>query len=70
MFVEVYIHYHSLVDFNEGKAVNAKFNFMNQNDVRLLLDVNKIKIIRQTEGILVQKKTFFEKLQIHKNYLK
>lgn len=68
--IEVFIHYHSLVDFYNYKPVVARFNFMSQSDVRLLISLKDIKMRSQTEGIIIQKKTFLEKLQFYKKFIK
>lgn len=56
--IKVYMAYHQLKAFNKGETVNIKFQFIDQNDVELNLDLSKIIIIYQSTGILVRKKKF------------
>lgn len=46
--IKIYLSYHQLKAFDKGEPVNAKFQFIGQDDVELNLDLNKIIIIYQS----------------------
>lgn len=54
--IKVYLSYHQLKAFNKGEPVSIKFAFINQDDVELNLDLNKIIIQYQSNGIVLRKK--------------
>lgn len=54
--IKVYMSYHQLKAFSKGEPVNTKFQFINQNDVELNLDLNKVVITYQSTGIIVRKR--------------
>lgn len=56
--LKVYMSYHQLKAFAKGEPVNVKFQFIDQNDVELNLDLSKIIIKYQSTGIVVRKKKF------------
>lgn len=56
--LKVYMSYHQLKAFANGEPVNVKFQFIDQNDVELNLDLSKIIIKYQYTGIVVRKKKF------------
>lgn len=56
--LKVYMSYHQLKAFANGEPVNVKFQFIDQNDVELNLDLSKIIIKYQSTGIIVRKKKF------------
>lgn len=56
--LKVYMSYHQLKAFANGEPVNVKFQFIDQNDVELNLDLSKIIIKYQSTGIVVRKKKF------------
>lgn len=56
--LKVYMSYHQLKAFASGEPVNVKFQFIDQNDVELNLDLSKIIIKYQSTGIIVRKKKF------------
>ncbi len=60
--IKIYLHYNSLKAFNEGKWVNAKIQFIGQDDIEMLLDINDIVFSYQQTGFTVRKKKWYEKL--------
>ena len=54
--IKVYMSYHQFKAFSNGEPVNVKFQFIDQNDLELNLDLSKIVIITQSTGIIVRKK--------------
>lgn len=66
--LKVYMSYNQLKAFNNGETVNVKFQFIDQNDVELNLDLRKIVIKYQSTGIIVRKKKlkdYFSKKNIY-----
>lgn len=66
--LKVYMSYNQLKAFNNGETVNVKFQFIDQNDVELNLDLRKIVIKYQSTGIIVRKKKlkdYFNKKNIY-----
>lgn len=68
MNLKVYIHYNSLVQFVNGRPVNARFGFIGQDDVELNVDLKEVVLLRQKETIVIRKKTFREKLMFWKKW--
>ena len=60
--IKIYLHYNSLRAFNEGKWVNAKIQFIGQDDIEMLLDINSIMFSYQQSGFTIRKKKWYEKL--------
>ena len=60
--IKIYLHYNSLKAFNEGKWVNAKIQFIGQDDIEMLLDINDIVFSYQQTGFTIRKKKWYEKL--------
>ena len=56
--IKLYMSYSQFKAFIGGEPVNAKFQFINQNDVELNLDLSKIIITVQSTGIVVRKRKF------------
>ena len=56
--IKVYMSYNQFKAFMSGESVNAKFQFINQNDVELDLDLSKIIITVQSTGIVIRKRRF------------
>ena len=46
--LKVYMSYHQLKAFNNGEPVNVKFQFIDQNDVELNLDLKRVMISYQS----------------------
>ena len=60
--IKIYLHYNSLRAFNEGKWVNAKIQFIGQDDIEMLLNINSIMFSYQQSGFTIRKKKWYEKL--------
>ena len=60
MFVKLYLHFNSLQAFNKGEWVNARHQFIGQDDLELLLPLNKIVIKYQQQGLVVRKRKWYE----------
>ena len=65
--LKIYVHYTSLKAFQEGKWVNARFQFIGQDDVELILPIKNIVTSYQQSGFTVRKKKWYEKLLPLKN---
>lgn len=68
MELKVYVHYNSLVQFVNGMAVTAKFNFVGADDVELLINLKHVVIKRQNGSVLIRKKKFREKIMFWKKW--
>jgi len=60
--IKVYLHFNSLKAFNKGKWVNAKIQFIGQDDIELLLNMDDIVFSYQQSGFTIRKKKWYEKL--------
>lgn len=65
--LKIYVHYTSLKAFQEGKWVNARLQFIGQDDVELILPIKNIVTSYQQSGFTVRKKKWYEKLLPLKN---
>ena len=54
--LKIYVHYTSLKAFQEGKWVNARLQFIGQDDVELILPIKNIVTSYQQSGFTVRKK--------------
>lgn len=62
MFIKVYLHSGNLESFIKGSPVNARIQFIGQYDIEMILNVKDIHIISQTDGLVIRKKKWYEKL--------
>lgn len=62
--IEVFIHKLRLNDFKKGERVPVKFSFANQDDVKLLINVDEIDIMHNDSAALlyIRRKSFFKRL--------
>lgn len=58
--IKVYMSYHQLKAFSKGEPVSVKFAFVDANDVELNIDLNKVMITYQSQGIILRKKKFLD----------
>lgn len=65
--LKIYVHYTSLKAFQEGKWVNARLQFIGQDDIELILPIKNIVTSYQQSGFTVRKKKWYEKLLPLKN---
>ena len=65
--LKIYVHYTSLKAFQEGKWINARLQFIGQDDVELILPIKNIVTSYQQSGFTVRKKKWYEKLLPLKN---
>ena len=59
--LKIYVHYTSLKAFQEGKWVNARLQFIGQDDIELILPIKNIVTSYQQSGFTVRKKKWYEK---------
>ena len=64
--IKVYVHYTSLKAFNEGKWINARFQFIGQDDIELTVKLKDIVTSYQQNGFTIRKKKWYEKLLFFK----
>lgn len=64
--IKVYVHYASLKAYNEGKWVNARFQFIGQDDIELTVKLKDIVTSYQQNGFTIRKKKWYEKLLFFK----
>lgn len=67
--IKIYVHYNSLRAFNEGKWINARLQFIGQDDVELYLKLEDIVTSYQQNGFTLRKRKWYEYL-IPKKYIK
>lgn len=60
--IRIYIHYNSLKSYMKGNWVNARFQFMGQDDIELLLPIKDIVTSYQQNGFTIRKKKLIEKI--------
>lgn len=60
--LKLYIHYNSLQAFQKGNWVNARFQFIGQDDIELILSIKDIVTSYQQNGFTIRKKKWYEKL--------
>lgn len=60
--IKIYIHYASLKAFNEGDWVNARFQFIGQDDIELILPLKDIITSYQGNGFTLRKRKWYEKI--------
>ena len=65
--ITIYLHYNSLRAFDKGDWVNAKLQFIGQDDVEVLLNIEDIIISYQQNGFTVRKRRWYEKLPFIKS---
>lgn len=65
--IRVYVHYASLKAFSKGEWINARFQFMGQDDVELLLPLKGVVTSYQSAGFTIRKKKWYERLLPIKN---
>ena len=58
--IKVYVNFGSLKAFQKGSWVNAKIQFADQYDVEVVLDLDKIEVATQQNGITVRKKRWWK----------
>lgn len=58
--IKVYMSYHQLKAYVKGEPVTIKFSFIGPDDVELNVDLNKVVIIYQSQGVVLRKKKFLD----------
>ena len=63
MFIKIYIHPDKLSNFQNNKEpVLVRQMTMSQYDIEVIINTKKYKIINQSNGLLISKKTLFERI--------
>lgn len=63
MFIKIYIHPDKLSNLQNNKEpVLVRQMTMSQYDIEVIIDTKKYKIINQSNGLLISKKTLFERI--------
>jgi len=60
MYIKLYLHFNSLESFNKGEWVNARHQFMGQDDLELLLPLKDIIMKYQQQGLIIRKRKWYE----------
>lgn len=60
--LKIYVHYNSLKAFSRGDWVNARLQFVGQDDIELLLPIKDIVTSYQSSGFTIRKKKWYERL--------
>lgn len=67
--IEIFVHIHNLDNLLSGKIVNAKINYANQYDVRMLINPKKYIIVKSDSGsnvISLRKKRLLDYIKFKK----
>lgn len=67
--IEIFVHIHNLDNLLNGKIVNAKINYANQYDVRMLINPKKYIIVKSDSGsnvISLRKKKLLDYIKFKK----
>lgn len=67
--IEIFVHIHNLDNLLSGKIVNAKINYANQYDVRMLINPKKYVIVKSDSGsnvISLRKKKLLDYIKFKK----
>lgn len=59
--LKLFIHYNSLKAFSEGKWINARFQYIGQDDIEVLIPINKVVTSYQQNGFTIRKKKWYER---------
>lgn len=63
MFIKIYIHPDKLSNLQNSKEpVLVRQMTMSQYDIEVFINTKKYKIINQSNGLLISKKTLFERI--------
>lgn len=62
MLIKLYIHPNKLTNLKNNEAVLAKQMPNSQYEIEILVDVKNYKVSYQENGVLLEKKTFLDKL--------
>lgn len=62
VFIKIYIHPDKLAHLNRGDSVLAKQMTMSQYDIEIYIDSKKYHVVNQSNGILVSKKSLFDRI--------
>lgn len=65
--LKIYVHYNSLKAFQEGNWINARLQFVGQDDLELLIPIKDVVVSYQQNGFTIRKKKWYEKLFNIKN---
>ena len=60
MLIKLYLHFNSLEAFNKGEWVNARHQFMGQDDLEMILPLKKIVMEYQQQGLVIRKRKWWE----------
>lgn len=60
--VKVYVHVNKLESFMKGLPILAKQMTVSQYDVELILDLSKVRVKEQINGLLVRKLKWYERI--------
>lgn len=62
MLIKLYIHPNKLTNLKNNEAVLAKQMPNSQYEIEILVNVKNYKVSYQENGVLLEKKTFLDKL--------
>ena len=60
--IKVYMHYNSLQSFLKGNWVNARIQFVGNDDLEVYLSLKDIKMSYQQNGFTIKKLRWYEKI--------
>jgi hypothetical protein len=69
MFLELFVHVAHLSELQTGKAVNCKYNYASQYDMRILIDPRKYIFYQNSTNqnmVTIKRKSILDYLKIKK----
>lgn len=68
--IKVYIHYLKLKDFMNHETIVVKTSFSSQDDIEVFIRLKDVLMKKQDSGMLIKKRTWWEKLMFWKKSLR
>lgn len=62
MMIKVFMTRYALQQFNKGKQVVVKSGFQNSEDVEVYIELKKVRILYQRDGMVITPKKWYDKL--------
>lgn len=67
--IKVYMHFLRLKDFMEYQPVIIRTSFSSQDDIETFINIKHVFMKKQSDGILIRRKRFRERLMFWKKSL-
>jgi hypothetical protein len=60
MKIKVYLHYLKLKDFMDYQPIYIKTSFSSADDIETFIDLRKVFLVKQSQGMLIRRKRWYE----------